>query len=80
VRQPKAERYVGEEKVSKFEKSIEARQVDSGENLVVLIPSDDGGRLGDNRTNCANAVQTYVDSCHCNGRGEEAGRRCQISD
>jgi hypothetical protein len=53
--------------------------VDSGENLVVLIPDDDGvfsvsdsGPMGDNRMSCTNAVQTYVDLYHCGGRGEEA--------
>jgi len=53
--------------------------VDSGENLVVLIPDDDGvfylgdaGTIGDNRIACTNAVQTYVDLWHCGGRGEEA--------
>jgi hypothetical protein len=38
VRQPKTWLYVREQEVSKFEKLIEVRQVDSGENLVVVIP------------------------------------------
>jgi rhodanese-related sulfurtransferase len=53
--------------------------VESGENLVVLIPDDDGvfylgdgGMLSDNRLACTNEVQTYVDLCHCGGRGAEA--------
>jgi hypothetical protein len=79
VRQPKTWLYVREQEVSKFEKLVEAKRVDSGENLVVLIPDDDGvfylgdgGTTGDNRMSCTNAVQTYVDLYHCGGRGEEA--------
>jgi hypothetical protein len=79
VRQPKTWLYVREQEVSKFEELVEARRVDSGENLVVLIPHDDGvfylrdgGTTGDNRMSCTNAVQTYVDLYHCGGRGEEA--------
>jgi hypothetical protein len=79
VRQPKTWLYVREQEVSKFEKLVEAKQVESGENLVVLIPDDDGvfylgdgGMMGDHRMNCTNAVQTYVDLYHCGGRGKEA--------
>ncbi len=79
VRQPKTWLYVREQEISKFEKLIEAKLVESGENLVVLIPDDDGvfylgdgGVMGDNRMACTNQVQTYVDLCHCGGRGEEA--------
>lgn len=79
VRQPKTWLYVREQEVFKFEQLIEAKQVDSGENLVVLIPDDDGvfylsdgGPMGDNRMSCTNAVQTYVDLYHSGGRGEEA--------
>jgi hypothetical protein len=79
VRQPKTWLYVREQDVSKFEELAEAKRVDSGENLVVLIPDDDGvfylgngGTMGDNRMSCTNAVQTYVDLSHCGGRGEEA--------
>ena len=53
--------------------------MNSGENVVVLIPDDDGvfflgegGRMGEHRLRCTNTVQTYVDLCHCGGRGEEA--------
>jgi hypothetical protein len=79
VRQPKTWLYVREQEVSKFEQLVEARRVDSGENIVVLIPDDDGvfhlgdgGAMGDHRMSCTNAVQTYVDLHHCGGRGEEA--------
>jgi len=79
VRQPKTWLYVRENEVSKFEEQVEAKRVDSGENLVVLIPDDDGvfylgdgGTMGDNRMSCTNAVQTYVDLYHSGGRGEES--------
>lgn len=79
VRQPKTWLYVGEQGMSKFEELAEAKLVESGENLVVLIPDDDGvfypdegGTVGDNRMACTNAVQTYVDLWHCGGRGKEA--------
>jgi hypothetical protein len=79
VRQPKTWLYVRDNEVSKFEELVEAKSVDSGENLVALIPDDDGvfyqgdrGSVGDNRMVCTNAVQTYVDLYHCGGRGEEA--------
>ncbi|MBI2924616.1 MAG: hypothetical protein HYY24_02805 [Verrucomicrobia bacterium] len=76
VRQPKTWLFVGAEWEDEFRGSVEAKPVDSGDNLVVLIPDDAGvfylqereaGRLA-----CTNAVQTYVDLCHCGSRGEEA--------
>jgi hypothetical protein len=79
VRQPKTWLFVGARHLPLFEKLAEAKVVDSGENLVVLIADDDGvfflgegGRMGERRLRCTNAVQTYVDLCHCGGRGEEA--------
>ena len=79
VRQPKTWLYVREHEVSKFEELVEAKPVESGENLVFLIPNDDGvfflsdgGILGDHRMRCTNPAQTYVDLYHCGGRGEEA--------
>jgi hypothetical protein len=79
VRQPKTWLYVRAPEVSEFAQLAEAKRVESGENIVVLIPDDDGvfyagdgGTAGDNRMVCTNAVQTYVDLSHCGGRGEEA--------
>ena len=79
VRQAKTWLYVRERDLPRFEHLVEAKQVESGENLVVLIPDDDGvfylsdgGTMGDHRMSCTNAVQTYVDLSHCGGRGEEA--------
>jgi hypothetical protein len=79
VRQPKTWLYVREKEIPKFAKLVEAKPVESGENLVVLIPDDDGifymgdgGIMGEHRMACTNAVQTYVDLWHAGGRGEEA--------
>ncbi|MBI2190663.1 MAG: hypothetical protein HYU36_01605 [Planctomycetes bacterium] len=62
-----------------FRQHVEAKLVDSGENVVVLIPEDDGvfylcqgASGGQFRLPATNPVQTYVDLCHSGGRGEEA--------
>jgi len=79
VRQPKTWLYVSQPLLSKFENLIEAKEVESGENIVVLVPNDggvfafsDGGLIEDHRLTCTNVVQTYVDLWHCGGRGREA--------
>jgi hypothetical protein len=76
VRQPRTWLYLNPALESEFQSALEAKPVDSGENLIVLIP-DDGGvfyrmDVGNNRLACTNAVQTYVDCSHSGGRGEEA--------
>ena len=79
VRQPKTWLYITSSLEDEFCARVEAKLVDSGENLVVFFPDDEGvfflgdaGTAGDERLPCTNAVQTYVDLCHCGGRGEEA--------
>ncbi len=79
VRQPKTWIYVRRDFLARFEALAEAKPVDTGENLVVLLPDDDGvfylgegGNVGDRQMGCTNPVQTYVDLFHCGGRGEEA--------
>ena len=79
VRQPKTWLYLSSSLEEEFCKQVEAKQVDSGENLVVLTPDDDGvfyardgGTLGENRLPATNPVQTYVDLFYCGSRGEEA--------
>lgn len=79
VRQPKTWLYVREDSLSLFEEQLQAKQVSTGANLVLLIPEDDGvfylcdgGALGDDRLACTNEIQTYVDLWHCGGRGQEA--------
>lgn len=79
VRQPKTWIYVRENDLPRFESLVEAKPVDSGESIMVLVPDDDGvfylgegGSVGEERLACTNPVQTYVDLYHFGGRGEEA--------
>ncbi len=76
VRQPRTWLYMNPGLESAFQSAAEAKSVDSGENLVVLIPGDGGVfyrvEAGGNRLACTNAVQTYVDLAQSGGRGEEA--------
>jgi hypothetical protein len=79
VRQPKTWLFLSASLEDDFCEKVEAKLVDSGENLVVLIPDDDGvfylgeyGTGGDCPMACTNAAQTYVDLWHCGGRGQEA--------
>jgi hypothetical protein len=76
VRQPRTWIYLDAQIEEEMQSALEAKSVDSGENLVVLIPDDAAVfyRLEGNSTRlaCTNAVQTYVDLAHSGGRGEEA--------
>jgi hypothetical protein len=78
VRQPKTWLYVSSHLLEKFPAKLGVRPVESGENLVVLVPSDPGVfytpevSANEDRLPCTNAVQTYVDLWHCGGRGQEA--------
>jgi hypothetical protein len=77
VRQPKTWLYVAQEELAKLQSLAEAKPVDSGENLVVLLPEDDGvfylgESVGEGRMPATCAVQTYVDLWHSGGRGQEA--------
>lgn len=79
VRQPKTWLYVAPSSLSRFEAEAEAKPVDSGENVVVLLPADDGvftnaegNTSGERRLACTGAIQTYVDLWHSGGRGQEA--------
>jgi hypothetical protein len=80
VRQPKTWLYVRNQDLAGMAKLLDAKRVDSGENIAALIPDDDGvfyqldgGRIGEKRRmTCTNAVQTYVDLWHSGSRGHEA--------
>ena len=76
VRQPKTWLFLGAEWEAEFAAATQAKVVDPGDNLMVLLPNDlgvfylpesEGERLA-----CTNPVQTYVDLWHCAGRGREA--------
>lgn len=76
VRQPRTWLYVNPSVEAELRSVLDAKTVDSGENLVVQIPDDPGvfyelDAAGD-RIPCTNVVQTYVDLVHAGGRGEEA--------
>lgn len=82
VRQPRTWVYVCADHLDDFVRLAEAKQVETGENLVVLLPGDpgvfqafepthgDGGR----EIGCTDPVQTYVDLIKLGGRGEEAAQ------
>jgi hypothetical protein len=61
---------------------VQAKEVDSGENLVILVPADSGvfvtfdadSYVGERTLGCTDPVQTYIDLLHCGGRGEEAAQ------
>ena len=79
VRQTKTWLYVAGRELARFAEMTEAKPVDTGENLVVLEPADDGvffqadgGTTGEDRLRCMNLVQTYIDLWHGGGRGKEA--------
>jgi hypothetical protein len=76
VRQPRTWLYLDVRWEPEFQVALEAKPVDSGENLVVLIPDDRGvfyrTETTGKRLACTNAVQTYVDLAHAGGRGDEA--------
>lgn len=77
VRQPKTWLYVASDELTRFAEIAEAKHVDSGENLVVLVPEDDGvfyipESVGDGRMRATCLVQSYADLWHSGGRGQEA--------
>lgn len=76
VRQSRTWVYVSPDVENELALKAEAKVVDSGENLVALVPDDVGvfyrAEPGGNRLPCTNVVQTYVDLTRVGGRGEEA--------
>jgi hypothetical protein len=82
VRQPRTWVFVAAGYLDSVVRHAEAKPVDSGENLVLLIPDDPGVFLSfdtdksvaERRLHSTDPVQTYVDLRHCGGRGEEAAR------
>ena len=79
VRQPKTWLYVDARQLDAFRETVQAKRVDSGENITVIVPKDVGVfyyPAGFNQEKhplpCTIPVQTYVDLWHCGGRGREA--------
>jgi hypothetical protein len=76
VRQTKTWLYLAPEYETEFAALLEAKRVESGENLIVLLADDRGvfysGEGAAGRLPCTNPVQTYVDLSHAGNRGAEA--------
>jgi hypothetical protein len=84
VRQAKTWIYLTDQYLDALERHTEAKPVDSGENIVVLIPEDIGvfisfgddsdPYVGEDRIGATDPAQTYIDLHHSGGRGEEAAQ------
>lgn len=76
VRQPRTWLYADLKLEDELQSVLETKTVDSGENLIVLIPDDASVfyrlELAPTRLACTNPIQTYVDLVHAGGRGSEA--------
>jgi len=81
VRQARTWLYAAPHCIDDLLKTTAAKPVDSGENLVVLVPADFGvlltfqpGEPDDRRLRPTDPSQTYVDLRHSGGRGDEAAQ------
>jgi len=81
VRQAKTWLFLDASMEETFRMCLEAKPVESGENLVVLFPADDGVFFRCDEASvkpvglpCTNLVQTYVDLASGGGRGSEAAK------
>lgn len=75
VTQPRTWLYVHPDYEMELASQLEAKPVDSGDNLALLIPDDLGVFYQLDRSArvpSTNLVQTYVDLSHAGGRGQEA--------
>ncbi len=76
VRQPKTWLYLTPALEEDWCSHLEARSVDSGENVVIFLPGESGVFYGldesEQRLSCTSLVQTYADLIQVGGRGEEA--------
>jgi hypothetical protein len=76
VRQPLIWLYASDGDEGTLMKRLDAKPVDSGENLRILVPEDKGvffkSHRAKGRLRVTNPLQTYVDLMHSGGRGAEA--------
>ena len=76
VRQPLIWLYASGGDEEKLMKQLDAKAVDSGANLRILVPEDKGVffkcHRAEGRLRVTNPLQTYVDLMHSGGRGAEA--------
>jgi len=77
VRYQRATAYV-ENNFDKIIEPLEIKPVDSGANVLLLKPYDEGvfyGTQEQNGTKIVSAVQNYLDVCDMRGRGQEAAEK-----
>jgi hypothetical protein len=76
VRQPRQWLMVSPECAEEIRQDLDAKPAESGDNLVLLVPPDDGpffdAHVRADLPVCTSALQTHVDVAHLAGRGEEA--------
>jgi hypothetical protein len=76
VRQPRIWLYGDPAQESRLATYLEARSVDSGHNVVLLLSEDQGVFYQLEQSNlapvCTNTIQTYADLVHVGSRGQEA--------
>jgi len=77
VRQTSTWLYVSEDYLSEFGEIAQAKPVQTGANIQVLLPEDDGifykmAQPFLNRFDCTNPLQTWLDLMKVGSRGEEA--------
>lgn len=76
VQQPRMWLMANDDHVESLRNALEAKSVDAGANVTVLVPPDAGYlahlREEDQAGLCTHPVQTYVDVWHAGGRGQEA--------
>lgn len=78
VPQPKFWLMTSDDHIDLVRDVLKAKPVESGANLTLLIPPDRGYLAGakeeDNAGPCTHPLQTYVDTWHAGGRGQEAAQ------
>ena len=76
VRQSRLWVYVRARDTREIQKLLEAKEVDSGANLILLEAADEGVfegiHFGNEGVPTTSALQSYLDLWHAGGRGEEA--------
>ena len=76
VRQPRQWLMASPDVAGELVKRIDAKPADSGDNLVLLVPPDDGpffdAQVRSGSPAVTSPLQTYLDVAHLAGRGEEA--------
>lgn len=76
VRQPKYWLMAADESSATLREMLQAKSVDTGANLTLLLAPDRGYLAGADHESalaaCTSPIQTYLDTWHAGGRGQEA--------